>query len=96
MNRLIEQGIEKGLISFDAEHKTITYRIQNKKFRLSDSEEKVRANAYLSLVLDYGYGYPAWSRCGNRTVRRISHVRPDKCGRMGSASGAHSGRTQYG
>lgn len=55
MNRLIEQGIAKGLISFDADNKTITYKIQNKKFRLSDPEEKVRANAYLSLVLDYGY-----------------------------------------
>ena len=54
-NQLIEQGIAKGLIVFDADQKNITYKIQNKRFRLSDPEEKVRANAYLSLVLEYGY-----------------------------------------
>ena len=45
-NQLIEQGIAKGLIVFDADQKNITYKIQNKRFRLSDPEEKVRANAY--------------------------------------------------
>ena len=55
MNQLIEQGIAKGLIAFDTGQKNIMYKIQNKRFRLSDPEEKVRANAYLSLVLEYGY-----------------------------------------
>ena len=55
MSQLIEQGIAKGLIAFDADQKNIAYKVQNKRFRLSDPEEKVRANAYLSLVLEYGY-----------------------------------------
>lgn len=55
MNELIATGIIKGLISFDADQKNITYKIQNKRFRFNDSEEKVRANAYLSLALEYGY-----------------------------------------
>lgn len=36
MSELIEQGVAKGLIAFDADHKNITYKIQNKRFRLSD------------------------------------------------------------
>ncbi len=55
MNQLIEQGIAKGLIDFDTDQKNIMYKVQNKRFRLSDPEEKVRTNAYLSLVLEYGY-----------------------------------------
>lgn len=55
MNDLIELGLTKGLISFDAEQKNITYIRQNKRLRFTDPEEKVRANAYLSLVCDYGY-----------------------------------------
>ena len=55
MDNLIEKGIEQGLIAFDADKKNITYKVQNKRLRFSDPEEKVRANAYLSLVLEYGY-----------------------------------------
>jgi type I restriction enzyme M protein len=55
MNNLIEQGVSKGLIAFDAEQKNIAYKAQNKRLRFSDPEEKVRAQAYLSLVLEYGY-----------------------------------------
>ena len=55
MNKLVDQGLAKGLIAFDVDQKNITYKVQNKRFRLSDPEEKVRANAYLSLVLEYGY-----------------------------------------
>ncbi|HSO82311.1 restriction endonuclease subunit M [Thiocapsa sp.] len=55
MSTLIDKGVEKGLIAFDAEQKNITYIVQNKRFRFTDSEEKVRAHAYLSLVFDYGY-----------------------------------------
>lgn len=55
MESQIERGVNKKLIAFDTEQKNITYRVQNKKFRFSDPEEKVRAEAYVSLVLDYGY-----------------------------------------
>lgn len=55
MNKLIDQGFAKGLIAFDADQRNITYKTQNKRLRFSDPEEKVRANAYLSLVLEYGY-----------------------------------------
>jgi len=55
MNPLIDQGLAKGLIAFDAEQKNIVYKTPNKRLRYTDPEEKVRAAAYLSLVLDYGY-----------------------------------------
>lgn len=55
MDQQFEQGAAKGLIAFDADQKNITYKIQNKKLRFSDPEEKVRAKAYLALVFDYGY-----------------------------------------
>ncbi|PKM36424.1 MAG: hypothetical protein CVV06_11135 [Gammaproteobacteria bacterium HGW-Gammaproteobacteria-10] len=55
MNPLIDQGLAKGLIAFDADQKNIVYKTLNKRLRYTDPEEKVRAAAYLSLVLDYGY-----------------------------------------
>lgn len=55
MNELIDRGIATGLIAFDVDQKNILYKAQNKRFRFNDSEEKVRAIAYLSLVLEYGY-----------------------------------------
>jgi len=55
MSTLIDQGIAQGLIAFDTDQKNIIYKIQNKRLRFNDPEEKVRANAYLSLVLEYGY-----------------------------------------
>lgn len=55
MNKLVDQGIATGLIAFDVDQKNITYKAQNKRFRFNDSEESVRAIAYLSLVLEYGY-----------------------------------------
>jgi len=55
MNELLEQGIQKNLIAFDADQKNISYIKQNKRLRYSDSEEQVRARAYVSLVLEYGY-----------------------------------------
>lgn len=55
MDQLLNQGISKGLITLNADLKTITYKIQNKRLRFNDSEEKVRVRAYLSLVIDYGY-----------------------------------------
>lgn len=55
MNDLVKQGLLNNLIGFDADQKNITYIRQNKRLRFTDPEEKVRANAYLSLVIDYGY-----------------------------------------
>jgi type I restriction enzyme M protein len=52
---LIELGIKKGLISFDNEKKNITYIEQNKKRNYTTPEEKVQAEAYLKLILNYGY-----------------------------------------
>lgn len=55
LSEIIERGISANIISIDSEHKNVSYRAQNKKYRLSDPEEIVRAGAYVTLVLDYGY-----------------------------------------
>ncbi|MFY2593797.1 restriction endonuclease subunit M [Achromobacter xylosoxidans] len=52
---LIAKAVEKGLLAFDDEQKNVTYVHQNKRLRWSDSEEKVRAQSFASLVLEYGY-----------------------------------------
>ncbi|MFL0203006.1 restriction endonuclease subunit M [Tenacibaculum maritimum] len=53
---LIEKGIEKGLIRFDEDRKNIYYIHQDDKRRnYNNPEEKVQAEAYLKLVLNYGY-----------------------------------------
>jgi type I restriction enzyme M protein len=55
MDQLLDQGITKGLIALDVDQRNISYKIQNKRLRFNDSEERVRACAYLSLIFDYGY-----------------------------------------
>lgn len=53
---LIEKGIEKRLIRFDEDRKNIYYLHQDDKRRnYNNPEEKVQAEAYLKLVLNYGY-----------------------------------------
>jgi len=52
---IISQGILKNLISFDDDKKFITYIHQNKKRNFSNPEEKVQAEAFVKLVLQYGY-----------------------------------------
>lgn len=52
---IIQRGIDAKLISIDGDSKNVSYRAQNKKYRLSDPEEIVRAGAYVALILDYGY-----------------------------------------
>jgi len=52
---LIETGIERGLVRFDEERNFITYIDQNKKRNFNNPEEKVQAEAFLTLVLIYGY-----------------------------------------
>lgn len=51
----IQEGIRKGIISFDAEQKYITYIAQNKKRNYQNPEEKVQAETFCKLVLEYGY-----------------------------------------
>lgn len=53
---LLEKGIQSGYIKFDEGRKNIIYTIINKKYRYSDPEEEVRAEAYLELI--FGYNYP--------------------------------------
>jgi type I restriction enzyme M protein len=55
MTELIKSGIDKGLIALDAEEKYITYIHQGKKRNYTNPEEKVQAEAFLKLVLTYGY-----------------------------------------
>lgn len=50
-----EAALEKGIIALDVEEKNVIYVMLNKKYRLTDPEEFVRASAYASLILDYGY-----------------------------------------
>jgi type I restriction enzyme M protein len=52
---LIQEGIKKGIISFDAKQKNIIYTHQNKGYDYTDPEEKIRCIAFLELVLNYGY-----------------------------------------
>lgn len=52
---IIEKAQKAKLISYDPESNNVAYIAQNKKFRFNDPEEAVRLEAYVSLVLDYGY-----------------------------------------
>lgn len=55
MNALITQGLKKGLIRFEDDDKYIVYIEQNKRRNYNNPEEKVQAEAYLSLILEYNY-----------------------------------------
>lgn len=55
MKSLIEQGIAKKLIRFEDGNKYIVYVHQDKRRNYDNPEEKVQADAYLSLVLEYRY-----------------------------------------
>lgn len=52
---LISLGLQRKLIKFDEEKKSITYIHQNKKRSYSNPEEKIQALTFLKLVLHYGY-----------------------------------------
>ena len=52
---LIEQGIQKGLISISEDKSRITYLNQNKTRNYNNPEEKVQAETFLQLVQTYGY-----------------------------------------
>lgn len=52
---LIQEGIDKGLITVSEDNKTVKYIHQNKSRNLNNPEEKVQVEAFLRLVLEYGY-----------------------------------------
>jgi type I restriction enzyme M protein len=52
---LLQEGIEKGLISITEDNKTIKYLHQNKSRSFANPEEKVQAEAFLRLILELGY-----------------------------------------
>lgn len=55
MKDYIQLGIEKGLISFNGDKSRITYLCQNKERYYNNPEEKVQAETFLKLILDYNY-----------------------------------------
>ena len=52
---IVEQGIQKGLISISEDKSRITYLNQNKTRNYNNPEEKVQAETFLKLVLLYNY-----------------------------------------
>lgn len=55
MKNYIELGLEKRLISFNTDMSRITYTYQNKQRNYNNPEEKVQAETFLRLILDYKY-----------------------------------------
>lgn len=55
MKDYIKIGIEKGLISFNDDMSRITYVYQKKERNYNNPEEKVQAETFLRLILDYNY-----------------------------------------
>ena len=55
MKDYIKIGVEQGYISFDKEMSRITYTYQNKQRNYNNPEEKVQAETFLRLIIDYKY-----------------------------------------
>ena len=55
MKDYIQIGIGKGLISFNEDRSRITYIFQKKERNYNNPEEKVQAETFLRLILDYNY-----------------------------------------
>ena len=55
MKDYIQQGLDKGYISFNEDRSRITYIYQNKERNYNNPEEKVQAETFLKLILDYNY-----------------------------------------
>ena len=55
MKDYIKIGIDKGLISFNEDKSRIKYVHQNKERNYNNPEEKVQAETFLILILDYNY-----------------------------------------
>lgn len=55
MKDYIKIGLENGYISFNEDMSRITYIFQNKERNYNNPEEKVQAETFLRLILDYKY-----------------------------------------
>lgn len=55
MKDYIQLGIEKGLISFNEDKSCITYTYQKRDRNYNKPEEKVQAETFLRIILDYNY-----------------------------------------
>ena len=55
MKDYLQSGIDKGFISFNEDKSRITYVHQNKERNYNNPEEKVQAETFLKLILDYNY-----------------------------------------
>lgn len=55
MKDYIQIGIEKGLISLNEDRSRVTYVYQKKERNYNNPEEKVQAETFLRLILDYHY-----------------------------------------
>ncbi len=52
----IERGIKEKILSVNDDYTKVTYHVKNEKtYKLTDPEEKVRASYFTELVLDYQY-----------------------------------------
>ena len=52
---ILQKAAAQNLIAFDDGQKYITYVCQNKRRNFQNPEEKVQAEAFCRLVLEYGY-----------------------------------------
>ena len=50
-----QEGIRRNLISFNSDETRIKYTQQNKSYNFKDPEERVRAEAFVRLIVDYDY-----------------------------------------
>ena len=55
MKDYIQLGLDKGYISFNEDRSRITYVYQKKERNYNNPEEKVQAEAFLKLIIDYHY-----------------------------------------
>lgn len=55
MKDYLQSGIDQGFISFNDDKSRITYIHQNKERNYNNPEEKVQAETFLKLILDYNY-----------------------------------------
>ncbi len=55
VDKIIENGVKTKLLSIDLDEDNIVYEIQNKIYKFSNPEEKVRAITYINLVEKYNY-----------------------------------------
>ena len=55
MKDYVQLGLDNGYISFNEDRSRITYIYQNKERNYNNPEEKVQAETFLKLILDYNY-----------------------------------------